>query len=191
MDRLQTMSVFVGVAEEGGFAPAARRLNMSPSGVDCFTNLYVVGDNYQHGEVAEQEQQRALHTTEQSNLGLKASAAAPPVASAADNIADGGALERLGSTWAWRSSDSQHLTGSGLSSLADAALESDHTAAALEAAAPDARLQDVARQFRPAETPADLATDAGAHNLLRISSQGGAPLVPVVEEGIAAADTAA
>lgn len=33
MDRLQTMSVFVGVAEEGGFAPAARRLNMSPPSV--------------------------------------------------------------------------------------------------------------------------------------------------------------
>lgn len=30
MDQLQTMSVFVGVAEEGGFAPASRRLNMSP-----------------------------------------------------------------------------------------------------------------------------------------------------------------
>lgn len=33
MDRLQTMSVFVGVAEEGGFAPAGRRLNMSPPSV--------------------------------------------------------------------------------------------------------------------------------------------------------------
>ena len=33
MDRLQTMSVFVGVAEEGGFAPAARRLSMSPPSV--------------------------------------------------------------------------------------------------------------------------------------------------------------
>ena len=30
MDRLQTMGVFVAVAEEAGFAPAARRLNMSP-----------------------------------------------------------------------------------------------------------------------------------------------------------------
>ena len=30
MDRLQAMSVFVGVAEEAGFAPAARRLFMSP-----------------------------------------------------------------------------------------------------------------------------------------------------------------
>ncbi|MCB1382992.1 MAG: LysR family transcriptional regulator [Notoacmeibacter sp.] len=30
MDRLLTMSVFVAVAEEGGFTPAARRLNMSP-----------------------------------------------------------------------------------------------------------------------------------------------------------------
>ncbi len=30
MDRLQTMSVFVRVAEEGGFAAAARRLNISP-----------------------------------------------------------------------------------------------------------------------------------------------------------------
>lgn len=33
MDRLQTMTVFVGVAEEGGFAPAGRRLNMSPPSV--------------------------------------------------------------------------------------------------------------------------------------------------------------
>ena len=33
MDRLQTMAVFVGVAEEAGFAPAARRLNMSPPSV--------------------------------------------------------------------------------------------------------------------------------------------------------------
>jgi len=33
VDRLQTMTVFVGVAEEGGFAPAARRLNMSPPSV--------------------------------------------------------------------------------------------------------------------------------------------------------------
>jgi DNA-binding transcriptional LysR family regulator len=33
MDRLQTMSVFVSVAEEAGFAPAARRLNMSPPSV--------------------------------------------------------------------------------------------------------------------------------------------------------------
>lgn len=33
MDRLQTMTVFVGVAETGGFAPAARRLNMSPPSV--------------------------------------------------------------------------------------------------------------------------------------------------------------
>ena len=33
MDRLQTMSVFVAVAEEGGFAPAARRLNLSPPSV--------------------------------------------------------------------------------------------------------------------------------------------------------------
>ncbi len=30
MDRLQAMGVFVGVAEAGGFAPAARRLNLSP-----------------------------------------------------------------------------------------------------------------------------------------------------------------
>ena len=30
MDRLQTMSVFVAVADEAGFAAAARRLNMSP-----------------------------------------------------------------------------------------------------------------------------------------------------------------
>lgn len=33
MDRLQAMTVFVGVAEEAGFAPAARRLNMSPPSV--------------------------------------------------------------------------------------------------------------------------------------------------------------
>lgn len=33
MDRLQTMSVFVTVAEEAGFAAAARRLNMSPPSV--------------------------------------------------------------------------------------------------------------------------------------------------------------
>jgi len=33
MDRLHTMSVFVAVAEESGFAPAARRLNMSPPAV--------------------------------------------------------------------------------------------------------------------------------------------------------------
>ncbi len=33
MDRLQTMAVFVTVAEEAGFAPAARRLNMSPPSV--------------------------------------------------------------------------------------------------------------------------------------------------------------
>ena len=33
MDRLQTMSVFVAVAEEAGFAPASRRLNMSPPSV--------------------------------------------------------------------------------------------------------------------------------------------------------------
>ena len=33
MDRLQTMSVFVAVAEEAGFAPAARRLNTSPPSV--------------------------------------------------------------------------------------------------------------------------------------------------------------
>ncbi len=33
MDRLQTMSVFVAVAEESGFASAARRLNMSPPAV--------------------------------------------------------------------------------------------------------------------------------------------------------------
>ncbi len=33
MDRLRTMTVFVGVAEEAGFAPAARRLNMSPPSV--------------------------------------------------------------------------------------------------------------------------------------------------------------
>ena len=33
MDRLQTLSVFVAVAEETGFAPAARRLNLSPPSV--------------------------------------------------------------------------------------------------------------------------------------------------------------
>lgn len=33
MDRLQTMAVFVAVAEEAGFAAAARRLNMSPPSV--------------------------------------------------------------------------------------------------------------------------------------------------------------
>lgn len=33
MDRLQTMAVFVSVADEGGFAPAARGLNMSPPSV--------------------------------------------------------------------------------------------------------------------------------------------------------------
>ncbi|MGI9478057.1 MAG: LysR family transcriptional regulator [Hyphomicrobiaceae bacterium] len=33
MDRLQTMTVFVAVAEEAGFAPAARKLNMSPPAV--------------------------------------------------------------------------------------------------------------------------------------------------------------
>ena len=33
MDRLQTMSVFVSVAEEAGFARAARRLNLSPPSV--------------------------------------------------------------------------------------------------------------------------------------------------------------
>ena len=33
MDRLQTMTVFVGVAEAAGFAPAARRLGMSPPAV--------------------------------------------------------------------------------------------------------------------------------------------------------------
>ena len=33
MDRLQTMSVFVGVADEGGFSAAARRLNLSPASV--------------------------------------------------------------------------------------------------------------------------------------------------------------
>ena len=33
MDHLQTMAVFVAVADSGGFAPAARRLNMSPPSV--------------------------------------------------------------------------------------------------------------------------------------------------------------
>lgn len=33
VDRLQTMAVFVSVAEEAGFAPAARRLNLSPPSV--------------------------------------------------------------------------------------------------------------------------------------------------------------
>ena len=33
MDRLQLMSVFVAVAEEGGFAAGARRLRMSPPAV--------------------------------------------------------------------------------------------------------------------------------------------------------------
>ena len=33
MDRLQTMTAFVSVAEEAGFAPAARRLNVSPPSV--------------------------------------------------------------------------------------------------------------------------------------------------------------
>lgn len=33
MDRLRAMTVFVGVAEEGGFAPAGRRLNMSAPSV--------------------------------------------------------------------------------------------------------------------------------------------------------------
>ena len=33
MDRLQTMSAFVAVADEGGFAPAARRLKLSPPSV--------------------------------------------------------------------------------------------------------------------------------------------------------------
>ena len=33
MDRLQTMAVFIAVAEEAGFAAAARRLNMSPPSV--------------------------------------------------------------------------------------------------------------------------------------------------------------
>ena len=33
MDRLKTMSAFVAVAEEAGFAPAARRLDMSPPSV--------------------------------------------------------------------------------------------------------------------------------------------------------------
>ncbi len=33
MDRFHTMTVFANVADEGGFAPAARRLNMSPPSV--------------------------------------------------------------------------------------------------------------------------------------------------------------
>ena len=33
MDRLQTMSAFVAVADEGGFAPAARKLKLSPPSV--------------------------------------------------------------------------------------------------------------------------------------------------------------
>ena len=33
MDRLQTMTVFIAVAEEAGFAPAARKLNISPPAV--------------------------------------------------------------------------------------------------------------------------------------------------------------
>ena len=33
MDRLQTMSAFVNVADEGGFAPAARKLKLSPPSV--------------------------------------------------------------------------------------------------------------------------------------------------------------
>ena len=33
MDQLQTMKVFVAVSEEQGFAPAARRLGMSPPAV--------------------------------------------------------------------------------------------------------------------------------------------------------------
>lgn len=33
MDRLQTMSVFVAVADQAGFAPAARQLNLSPPSV--------------------------------------------------------------------------------------------------------------------------------------------------------------
>lgn len=33
MDRLQTLTVFVAVADEGGFAPAARKLNLSPPAV--------------------------------------------------------------------------------------------------------------------------------------------------------------
>ncbi len=33
MDRLQTMAAFVSVAEERGFAPAARRLNLSPPSI--------------------------------------------------------------------------------------------------------------------------------------------------------------
>ena len=33
MDRLHTMTVFIAVAEEAGFAPAARKLNMSPPAV--------------------------------------------------------------------------------------------------------------------------------------------------------------
>ncbi|MCX5746069.1 MAG: LysR family transcriptional regulator, partial [Proteobacteria bacterium] len=33
MDRLEAMTVFVAVADLRGFAPAARRLKLSPSGV--------------------------------------------------------------------------------------------------------------------------------------------------------------
>lgn len=33
MDRIQTMSIFVAVAEEAGFAPAARRLGLSPPSI--------------------------------------------------------------------------------------------------------------------------------------------------------------